>query len=143
MASVLGFLLLVQNWWALWSYRDPLAGSFPIALLIVLNPILLQFGAAFLFPDPELRSEDDYGLGFFTRQRWAFVPIALLLLKLSIDPTLLDPNRFPLLRSPDNLYRVTGAGLLVTAAILQDKWKGAQTALLLAMLALFVMFLIR
>ncbi len=83
--TIFAFLLLLQNWWGLWRYREAIGEGFLIFLFRVVNPIGFYISTIYLFP--EITSELTFNCKeyFLKNAKIIFYLFAALLFKFSVD----------------------------------------------------------
>lgn len=77
------FLIHVQMWWAMFGLRRVAVWSFPLYAITLLQPVLLFFLSAVIWPDFDRDEALDLRANYYAQARWFFgILLALVLVSL-------------------------------------------------------------
>lgn len=104
-------LILVQTWWAIFTFRDEPVWNFGEFALILAHPTLIYFLAVLVLPDADREGTIDLRANYFAQKTWFFGAAAGVVVLSLLRPVVFD-GYFPL--DADRLVQF--AFLLMTSA---------------------------
>lgn len=134
--GVVLFLLHIQVWWALFSWRLVPEWNYFSFLLMILPPLVLYAIAVLVLPEFDVREGVDLRVYYYQNQRWFFGLFTLLLLLFIAQPVLVR-DMDPLHGS--NIFRLGIAALFASCAFIRaPRFHAVVAPLILGLLVLFI-----
>jgi len=140
--ALLCFLLLVQWWWNLWTWKpyvhEMMGASYPAFLLSLVFPTFLYAACVLLFPDVSGDNAIDMRKHYFQEHSWFFGCCTIRMITLTIGNSIsLKMSLF----HPENLVRYFAIAVLSSCAfIANERLHIAAAAVCLALLVIFIAF---
>ena len=105
-------VVLVDSWWAVYSWRDASGWSYRMTWFVLLNPLLVTMAAQLLLPDWEEKPLDIHAM-YYRNHRLIFGLLAFYPLVDLLDTRLKGAEHF---RSLGPGYPITSAGMAALCA---------------------------